>query len=320
MAALRWSGTVWTCLALGCSSSSHPAHPDAPGAQTGACALPNYPDETCTGVPAGTTLQRVPDDVTSGSGWTWNAADQAVLVTDDNAVVEGLDVQGCILAHATGVTVRSSKAQCISTADDPRARDPASPRLTIEDCEVACNDTDGTTAIGDRNLTALRVNIHGCENGFDLDSDGTIQDSYIHDLHQSTVAHTDGLQSAVGSNLIVQHNRIYAETPGACGVPSGHTSDCGGTSAVNINNNPTGPVSTNTTIRDNLLAGGAYTLYCPKVTPSSFHVVDNHWSRIFYPSSGAFGPDADCLADNGDPLVTEWTGNVWDDTGLAVGP
>lgn len=279
------------------------------------CPLPNYPDETCTGVPSGTSLRRVPADVTSGPGWMWNG-DGAIQVTVDGTVIDGLEVAGCISVEATGVTVRNTRAQCITTGSSPRARDPMSPRLTIEDCEVVCPDMDGTTAIGDRNINVYRVNIHGCENGFDMDSDAEIHDSYIHDLHQSVIAHTDGLQSAVGTNLVIDHNRFYAETPGACGDPSGHTADCGGTSAININNTAAGPMSANTTVSHNLVAGGAYTLYCPVPQTLNFRVVDNQWSTIFYPNGGAYGTSSDCRATMAG--VSEWSGNVWKETGAAI--
>jgi hypothetical protein len=294
--------------------------PNEAGGGAGPCALPNYPDEKCTGVPAGTSLQKVPAEVTSGPGWAWRAEDKVVEVKDDQAVFDAKDVDGCIVVLATGVTISNSKATCITVGQSDRARDPANPPLMVRDTEITCPDQDGTTALGDRNFRALRLNIHGCENGFDVDSDATIEDSFIHDLHQSQIAHTDGIQSAVGSNLVIRHNRFYAETPGACGTPSGHTADCGGTSAVNINNNPTGPLSTNTIVADNLLAGGSYSLYCPKVAPKDFKVTGNRFSKLFYPKSGAYGPSADCLEDNGTPRMTEWTGNVWDDTGAAIEP
>lgn len=260
------------------------------------CPLPAYPDASCTGVPSGTVLTTVNGDLT---------------VTTDNAVVNAENVIGCINIQAVGVVVKDSKMQCISTADSTRARDPANPRLTVEDSEVACPDVDGSTGIGDRNINVYRVNIHTCENGFDMDSDATIEDSFIHDLHQSVVAHTDGIQSAVGSNLILNHNTFYGETPGACGVPSGHTADCGGTSAININNSASGPHSSNTTISNNLLAGGAYTLYCPIPSTTNFNVINNHFSKIFYPDYGAFGPATDC---DGETV----SGNVDQDTGAPL--
>ena len=68
-----------------------------------------------------------------------------------------------------------------------------------------------------------------------------------------------------------------------------------------------------------MFAGGAYTVYCPAVS-SGFKVLNNHWSRLFYPNGGAYGPSTGCLQDNGTPIVSQWTNNVWDDTGLPIGP
>ena len=267
------------------------------------CPLPRYPDATCTGVPAGTALTVVNGDLT---------------VSTDGATISGKDVHGCINVMAVGVTVKDSRAQCITDTNSDRARDPANPRLTIEDSEVACPNVDGSTGIGDRNVNVYRVNIHSCENGFDMDSDATIMDSYIHDLHQSVVAHTDGLQSAVGSNLIIEHNTVYGDTLGACGVPSGHTSDCGGTSALNVNNNAAGPHTTNLIISYNLLAGGAYSLYCPIPAMTNVQIIGNHFSRMFYPTGGAFGTSTSCATDGGSSRVSVWSGNVWNDTGAAI--
>jgi hypothetical protein len=290
---------------------------DSGGGGGGSCALPNYPDQTCTGVPSGTTLQRVPADVTSGDGWSWNATDGVMYVTGANAVVDGVDVAGQILVQAPGVTVENCKASGVLVTG--AARDPGAARLTVQDCEIDCGGgAAGGTAIGDINVTALRVNVHGCENGFDLDSDATIQDSYIHDLFQAPAAHTDGIQSHLGSRLVIQHNRIYAETPGACGTPEGFTADCGGNSAIIMGDGT--DTSSDTTIRDNLFAGGGYTLYCPRNPLTSFEVSNNHWSRLYHPKSGGFGPQDSCLNDDGTPIVTRWTDNVWDDTRDPIAP
>src|SRR6185437_1421378 len=40
-----------------------------------------YPDATNTGVPSGTTLKQVPSQVSSGPGWSYNAAAKNVTVT-----------------------------------------------------------------------------------------------------------------------------------------------------------------------------------------------------------------------------------------------
>src|SRR6266571_1701494 len=81
--------------------------------------------------------------------------------------------------------------------------------------------------------TASRVGIHDCENGFDIDQDATVEDSYIHNLYNSAESHTDGIQFAQGhyqivngkyardasgkpvllhdaANITVRHNTIYS--------------------------------------------------------------------------------------------------------------
>src|SRR5581483_1748539 len=74
--------------------------------------------------------------------------------------------------------------------------------LVVEDSEVDCQDTNGT-AIGDTFVTAVRLNVHGCENGFDIDQEVTVRDSYIHDLFNSEESHTDGIQFASGHYQMV---------------------------------------------------------------------------------------------------------------------
>ncbi|HSX16924.1 MAG TPA: right-handed parallel beta-helix repeat-containing protein [Patescibacteria group bacterium] len=267
-----------------------------------------WPGSSNTGVPSGTTLQRVPQDITSGSGWSWNSTDQVIYVTGSNATLSGLNVSGGIIATVAGVTIKNTKASGIGMSG--AARNTANPRLTIQDSEIDCGNQLGSTAIGDINLTVVRVNIHGCENGFDTDSDTSITDSYIHDLFNSTVGdpHTDGLQSAVGSNLTITHNVFYGFTTG-CVYPN--NGSCNGTSAINVNNNSSGPTSSNTTISKNLLAGGAYTLYCPVPATVNFKVMDNHFSRVYSPNVGEFGPSSDCVGET-------QSGNVIHETGAAV--
>jgi len=98
--------------------------------------------------------------------------DGDLVVTTDGEVVSGKNVNGCIVVKAVGVTVENSKAQCVAMED--RARDPANPRLTVQDVEIDCRNgagSGGNTGIGDRNFNVYRANIHNCENGFDADSE-----------------------------------------------------------------------------------------------------------------------------------------------------
>ena len=227
-----------------------------PPASTGACPLPAYPDASCTGVPKGTSL-------TTHNG--------SITVSTPGTVLSGLDVHGCVQIETTGVVIRNSRISCTGGYV---VYGHTNASFRIEDSEVDCGNTNGT-GIGDINLTALRVNVHGCENGFDVDSKADIEDSYIHDLFESAEAHTDGIQTAAAQNLTVRHNRIYANN---------------GTSAIITAKSATSPA--NVLYDSNLLAGGAYTLYCDQNgTGSNFRVTNNHFSTIFYPKVGRLRRD-----------------------------
>ncbi|HZR29630.1 MAG TPA: Ig-like domain-containing protein [Terriglobales bacterium] len=265
----------------------------AAGGQTGmtnVTVMSPWPDATNTGVPPGKTLTIVNGDIE---------------ITAPNTVIDAKDIRGCVLVNAPGVVIKRSRINCagfvVVTNNSASIYHGGytGAGLLIEDSEVSCLDGNGMpangTAIGDNNFTVRRLNIHGCENGFDVDLNADIEDSYIHDLFQSAVAHTDGLQSADGSNLTINHNTIYGDSPGC---PNTDGSGCGGTSAININNcDPamrTCPTSSNTTVSNNLIAGGSYTLYCPIKPTVNFRVLNNHFSTVFSSKGGAFGFSSDC--------------------------
>ena len=53
----------------------------------------------------------------------------------------------------------------------------------IIDSEVICSG--GGSGIGERGSIVSRIEVRGCEKGFDFDQDGIIEDSYIHSLDES---------------------------------------------------------------------------------------------------------------------------------------
>lgn len=234
-----------------------------------------WPDASNTGVPERTILTVFNGDL---------------AIRKPGTVIDGMDIRGCVSVTVPGVVIRRSKIRCTG-GYAVLSGGYTGARLLIEDSEIDCKGGNGlgSTAVGDNNFTARRLNIHGCENGFDVDIDVTIQDSWIHDLYDSPEAHADGIQFAIGRNVLVEHNAIFVK----------------GTSAIiSISRTING-----VTIKNNLLAGGAYTLYCPRDPSSDVRVIDNRFSQIYYPKGGALGPWTDC--EN----VTELRGNVWDKTG-----
>lgn len=158
---------------------------------------------------------------------------------------------------------------------------------TIDHVEISC-PVNGT-AIGEKNVNVHAVNIHGCENGFDLDGNATITDSWLHDLLQDGNAHTDGIQTPHGSsNIVVRHNTIDAR---------------GETTSAMITDPDNG--TTNVTITGNLLAGGAFTLYC-RNNSTGWSVTSNRFVK------GAFGYMDECQN------VPSWSGNVDDVTNVTL--
>lgn len=252
----------------------------------GCLALPSrcgFPDASNTGVPPGTVLTVVTGNITlSTLGMTY----------------QNKDVRGCITVTAANVTIRNVKVTCRGTdfgGNFTRIWN-KSTGLTIVDTEVDCGTNYGH-GIGSSNLTALRVNIHNCENGFDAGSPGnmTVRDSYIHDLFTGTNndGHADGMQWGEGaSNMTVEHNTIYNNN--------------GQTAAIIMWDEP-GAQNNNVLIRNNILAGGGYTLYCARFGSSANVVITGNRFAAW-----AFKPADHCYS----PHVTTWSGNISDSDGV----
>jgi hypothetical protein len=231
-------------------------------------------------------------------------------ISKANTVIDG-KTMGCIQVTAPGVVIRNSHISCrpsyaAVTVDDGDLT--GGTPLLLQDVEIDCQNGSGN-GVGEAMVTVQRANIHGCENGLDINQAITVEDSYIHDLWNPSAAHADGIQLAGGhlvgssdvpaaANVTIRHNTIY-------GVGYDNTL---GTSA--IISNPKG--DTNILIEDNLLAGGAYTLYCDyQAKATNYRVIDNHFSRKFSQKVGDYGPSDGCADET-------LSGNVYHETGAPV--
>ena len=259
----------------------------------GSCSAPQFPDASCTGVPAGTALTRYAGPST---------------ISVPGTVVDG-KVLGCVRVTAPGVVIRRSKISCANPATDVVGSfdgDYSGTPLLLEDVEIDCQDGPGT-AVGEARVTVRRADIHGCENGFDINQSVTVEDSYIHDLWNSAESHSDGMQLAGhlsngafvkgALNVTIRHNTIFGV--GADGSL--------GTSAIIANRSG----DRNVLIEQNLLAGGAYSLYCDGDTATNFRVVHNHFSKRFSSRFGAYGPSDGCADET-------LAGNVVHETGAPI--
>jgi hypothetical protein len=249
----------------------------------------SFPDASNTGVPIGTTL----------TAYTGPAS-----ITTPGTVIDGKTITGEIDIDAPDVTIRDSKINGVV-----RVWDDTTNSLLLEDTEIDCGG--GNTAIGEANYTVRRANIHGCENGFDMNQNIDVEDSYIHGL--AIVGHDDGIQFAYGHfenghevdgvrNLRIVHNTIFGHDDSLSSADGSF-----GTSAIIGNTARADDVL----VQGNLMAGGAYTIYCLAGPSTNYRVLDNHFSTRYTPSVGFYGPSAECFDDT-------QSGNVIDETGQPI--
>lgn len=251
----------------------------------------SFPDATNTGVPTGTTL-------TPYSG--------KYTISTAGAVVSGLDITGQLDIEASNVTVKNCRIRGTGVTNVVNLGDGVS-GFTIQDCEI---DGQGTSenGIGWGGYTMLRVNLHDTfGDGAKAETSTTIKDSYIHGFDPTSSTHNDGIQTSVGSNILIQHNTIVIDY----GAHMGAQSSIGPTqnSAIFIKADQ-GPID-NITVSGNLLAGGGYTLYggttsTPYSPATSVSITGNTFSKRIWPKSGYYGPIVDAN-------LSDLTGNAWED-------
>lgn len=271
-----------------------------------------YPDETNTGVPIDTVLTDVPAQATSGQGWEVDPRGW-ISVSEDGAVIDAIRTNLSIDVSANNVIIRRSE---ITVGGDTWAIVTRNTKnVTIIDNTITAPATDGPNrllvGIKDINgestgLQVLSNDISHTATGVQIDS-GTIKDNYIHDLGYNEGDHVNGTTSNAGvSQLDIEHNTVFNQRSQ--------------TDAISLFQD-FGPQS-NRLIRDNLVAGGGYSIYGganegKEATATNIRIVDNRISNRFFAAGGAFGPGnafASSSAGN------EWSGNVWDHDGSTVPP
>jgi hypothetical protein len=189
-----------------------------------------WPNESNTGVPAGTVLTNYTGPAT---------------ISKPNTIIDSKLIDKAIEVTTSGVIFRkcrfTSNTNWLLNGDTAR-------NLTVEDCEF----NNGVKAIlGQGNFT--RLNIYNCIIGITLkDGKSTVTNCYIHDLSSHGVPdqHFDGIFISGGQvDCLVQDNLIS--------IPSS-----GGTSAIFIATRWQGSNIVNTTVNHNRLLGTpSYAMY-----------------------------------------------------------
>ena len=281
----------------------------APSQSTAASTTPpvattGFPDASDTGVLARTALTKVgPGGLTSGPGWVYNPRGW-VEVTGSNVTLQGLYIPFNVdITSASNVTLKNDEiygagAQWgVSLRHDKNVTIEANTIHGPDGCAAQMyegisdiyGDSTGTQIIGnDIWNTAGPVSV----------GNGLIEGNYLHGLTQCGSEHNDGIGVNAGStSLVIDHNTVLDPLNQTCAICL--FSDFGQVQ--------------NVTIKDNLLAGGAYTLYgglsgnqgassTPGVT-----ITGNKFSAIYYPNGGTYGPVAHVWSGD------VWSGNTWVD-------
>jgi hypothetical protein len=248
-----------------------------------------FPGASTTGPTAGTTL----------SAYTGPAT-----ITTAGTVIDSKKITSCIVIRANNVTIKNSLLQSNGCYFNVLS-DAGNTGLTLTDVEIdGQGNGSGDSAINGGGFTCLRCDLHGTVDGVKAQSNVVIQDSWIHDLVIGNDSHNDGIQSLGTTSLKIIHNQILMAD--------------GATSAVILSTGSADSMR-NVQISNNLLGGGAYTVYggyeagrdtLSKV--SAISVSNNKFSTKVFSRSGAYGP----LTSVDSPVVV--SGNTWAD-GTKVG-
>ena len=272
------SPTATPTPAPGPGSASSPSTSASPAARPS-----GLPTPARTGVPAGTTL----------TDYTGPAT-----ITTAGTVLDAKKITGCLVIKADDVTIKNSliRSTCLFNV----LSDNGNTGLQLTDVEIdGGNNLASDSAVSGGGYTCLRCDVHGTIDGFKAGTDVTIQDSWVHDLAMTAQSHNDGIQSLGTTRLTIAGNTIVLAD--------------GATSAIILSTGSATDMR-NVTITDNLLGGGAYTVYGgytagedDKAKVSDITISDNRFTTKIHPRCGAYGP----LTSTDAPV--RLSGNTWVD-------
>ena len=291
--------------------ASVPSPTTPPSSQRNCAATPSscgYPDASNTGVPTGTVMRRIPEDVTSGAGWHYDSRGW-IEIDGAGTVFDSFDVANDINVSASNVTIRNCRIRLGGESQGIGLRH--TNNVTIQDSQInSPNGGDNRLMVGIKDiygdstgLKILRTNIWNTSTAIQVES-GLIKDNYIHDLGYKNGDHVNGTTSNGGTGLLtIDHNTVF--------------NSYDQTDAISLFQDFGNQA--NRTISNNLLAGGGYTIYAGanpgKLPTSNITITNNRISRKYFPNGGSFGP---ITAYNANGTGNSFTGNIWDDTGQSL--
>lgn len=146
-----------------------------------------------------------PDDTGVPDGLVLEPS-KSLRITEEGAVVDGLDVDGCVTVLADDVTIRNTRIRCadeeqqivVKVGDGVHG-------LVVESSEI---DGRGRLSIGVgwTRYTLRKVDLHGVVDGARFGHDVTVEDSWIHDMARIGTLHPDALQTTSASHVVIRGN------------------------------------------------------------------------------------------------------------------
>jgi hypothetical protein len=255
------------------------------------------PDATNTGVVPGTTLT-----VVSGN--------QTYSSSSNGQTINGKDFHGYVRVTGANITFTN----CIFRGGTPNGNnalldtnDSTGP-ITVRDSEFVPTTPAATIdGIWTKNTTLWRVNFHGTVDGIKADSASVIRNSYVHDMQWfandpnqgGTETHNDAIQILSGTGLVVDGNNLA-------------TAGKDPNSAVQITQD-FGPVSS-VAVTNNWADYGGCTFNFAQKPGMSLAIGPVTGNRF-----GRHQGFSNCTILIGTKTtLTQNSGNVWDDTGVAI--
>lgn len=238
-------------------------------------------------------------------------ASGSIKVQTNNVVLDHLDITGTVQVYS-GVTGTVIKNCRITTSGGTYCVDcqytGSAGAVTIQDCQIISTSTTDTAAC--INLSGgsyvLRCDISGSKQSINGSLSGTtITDNYMHDIvNVSGSAHCENIYTAgTSGGTLIQHNTLLN--------PLNQT-------ACIFMDGKYGPFS-DTTINNNLMAGGGYCIYGGNgATITNVAITNNVYSRTgqttqpypaYWAKGGYYGPTAYIDANE------TYAGNTWADDG-----
>lgn len=247
-------------------------------------------------------------------GASWSTANQELTISDSGVTISGLDIPGDVHITAPNATLENSS---IHGDGDPEVLLYQDARNTVMKNDEVTAPAANSGAINNANaqpflLTGSYIhdNCTGVLSPGDMTDNYVITDGIVPGCHVEDV-YVPGYEGAVWSAspwgpagpayARIDHNTLL--------------NPLDQTAAVFLDNHATGPNS-NVTENNNLMGGGGYVTYGDSNGDGSSNIVitNNRFTRLYHSDGGYWG-----VEDQNDAATT-FSGNIWDDTLLAVGP